>query len=529
MTASSTYDAIVIGGGPNGLVAAATLGKAGRRVLLIERESELGGQSRAVEVATGFRAPISADAGWLPPSVARELGLGRQPTVTPEISVAVADDDGGFLVLPREPSRAAEVLRARSPSDATRWPGFVETVGKLAGFLEALYQVPAPQIDSRSIGEILPLLGLGRKLRSLGREDMIELLRVMPMPIQDLLDDAFESPVLKAAVAAAGVQGIRQGPRSGGTSFVLLHHLVGAPAGSMRARSWWHEGPEAFTVAAEGAARQRGVVIRSGTDVSHVIVRDDAVAGVALYGGEEITAPVVVSTADPSRTLLRLVDPVWLDPEFLHALGTIKFRGSTAIVCYAIDRLPELPGVPSAEQALAGVVSLTSGMNALERAYDAAKYGTMSEEPHIEITVPSLRWPSLAPAGKHVVTATARYAPYALRGGGAWDATRACTLADTVTAAIARVIPRFADSVLHHTVLTPADIETQFGLTEGAATQGELTLDQILFMRPVPGWARHAMPIDGLYLGGAGTHPGPGILGGSGLLAARRVLADRKR
>lgn len=524
-----TYDAIVIGAGPNGLVAAATLGKAGRRVLLLERENELGGQSRTVEVAPGFRAPLASDAGWMPPSVGSVVGLSPSAMVDPEVSVTVSDDEGAFLMLPRQALRAVDVLRARSPRDAARWPEFVATLRKLAGFLEGLYQAPAPRIDARSIGELLPLLGLGRKLRSLGHDDMIELLRVMPMPVQDLVDDAFELPLLKAAIAAGGVQGIRQGPRSGGTAFVLLHHLAGAPEGSIRARSWWRDGPDAFTVAAEAAAKRRGVVIRSGANVARILVRDEAVAGVVLHGGEEILAPVVVSTVDPSRTLLGLVDPVWLDPDFLHAVRNIKYRGSTAVVHYALDRLPELVGGSDATQAFAGVVSLTSSMDALERAYDAAKYGTMPAEPHVEITVPTLRWPSLAPDGKHVLTATVRYAPYGLRDEGAWDSTRVCTLADTVTAAITRAIPGFASSVLHHAVLTPRDIEARFGATEGALTQGELTLDQILFMRPVSGWGRHAMPIDGLYLGGAGTHPGPGILGGSGLLAAKRVLADRRK
>lgn len=528
MSARATYDAIVVGGGPNGLVAAASLGKAGRRVLLLEDDAEIGGQARAAELAPGFRAPMSADGGWMPPSVARELGLGALPMVTPEHSSTVSDENGGFLTLACDPTRAAAAIRERSPRDAARWPTWVALVRKLSGFLEALYQTAPPQIDSRSLGEVLPMLGLGRKLRSLGRNEMIELLRIMPMPVHDLLDDAFELAPLKAALAAGAVQSIRQGPRSGGTSFVLLHHLVGAPPGSVRARSWWRDGPEAFAKAAEAAARRHGVTIRTAAGVQRIVVRDDAVTGVALHGGEEINAPVVISTADPARTLLELVDPVWLDPDFLHAVRNIKFRGSTALVRYALDRLPELPGIPDPQDALAGVVSLTSSMESLERAADAAKYGTMSEEPHIELTVPSLRWPSLAPAGKHVLVATARYAPYRLRDGD-WDAARSCTLADTVTAAIARAVPRFADFVLDHEVITPRDVAARFSLTEGAATHGELTLDQILFMRPVAGWGRYAMPIDGLYLGGAGAHPGPGILGGAGFLAARRVLADRKR
>ena len=528
-SSSAAFDAIVIGAGANGLVAAATLGRHGKRVLLLERDQEIGGQSRADAFAPGFRAPATDDAGWLPPAVARELDLDPGSMVEPEMSVSVSDGDGELLTLFRDPTRAAEAIRKRSPRDADRWAPFAARVGKLAGFLGALYQLPPPDIDSTALRDVLPLLGLGRKLRSLGRADMIELFRVLPMPVQDLLDDTFECAPLKAAVAAGGVRDIRQGPRSGGTSFVLLHYLVGAPAGSVRARSWWRDGPHAFSSAAEAAAKRRGVAVRASADVARITVRDDAVTGVALTGGEEIAARVVLSTADPARTLLGLVDPVWLDPEFLHAVRNVKFRGCTAVVQYALDRLPQLPGVPDSGRALAGVVSLTPSMEALERAYDAAKYGSVLDEPHVEITVPSLRWPSLAPDGKHVLVARAQYAPYRLRDGATWDAGRSCALADAVTAAIARVLPGFADSVLHHAILTPRDLETRYGLTEGAVTQGELMLDQILFMRPVAGWGRYAMPIEGLYLAGAGAHPGPGILGGPGWLAAKRALADARR
>ena len=223
-----------------------------------------------------------------------------------------------------------------------------------------------------------------------------------------------------------------------------------------------------------------------------------------------------------------MIDPVWVDPEFLHALRNIKFRGCTAVVQYALDHLPPVPVLASAAQPLAGIVSLTPSLEALERAYDAAKYGGVSTEPHVEISVPTLRWPSLAPPGKHVLVARVQYAPYQLRDG-TWDAARSCALGDATTRAITRVVPQFTDSVLYRAVLTPRDLEARFGLTEGAVTQGELMLDQILFMRPVAGWGRYSMPIDGLYLGGAGAHPGPGVLGGAGWLAAREVVRRAKR
>jgi phytoene dehydrogenase-like protein len=346
----------------------------------------------------------------------------------------------------------------------------------------------------------------------------------MPMSVQDLVDEWFEHETVKVAVASGGVEDIRQGPRSGGTSFVLLHHLVGAPVGSVRARGWWRDGPDVFTVTAEALARNAKVAIRLGATVQHITVHDDAVTGVVLPGGEEIRAPLVISTADPVSTLLGMVDPVWLDPEFLHAVRQIKMRGSTAYVMYALDRLPDMRGLSDPKAALAGTVTLTPDTVALERSYDAAKYGRVSDRLHVEFTVPSVRWPRLAPEGKHVVVAKAQCAPYRLRDGDSWDSARVSAIAERVTAAITCVSPRFSDHVRDVSVLTPADLAEEYGLTEGAVTHGELTLDQILFMRPVPGFGRYAMPIHGLYLGGAGAHPGPGILGAAGWLAARHAL-----
>lgn len=523
-SANARYDAIVIGAGSNGLVAAAALGKAGKRVLVIESAEEIGGQRRATEFAPGFRVPLSADTGWLPPTIARGLGLPSIGTTAPSVVASVAGE-GEALALSCETTRAAETIRRYSPRDAERWPSFTERLRKLAGFLEVLYQLPPPDIDAAtSLGELAPLLALGRKFRALGRADMLELLRVLPMSLQDLLDDWFESSIVKAAVAAVGVRGIRQGPRSGGTSFVLLHHLVGARDG---ARGWWRERPDAFIATVAEVARGNGVDVRTGAKVASIVVRDDAVVGVALDSGDEISAPVVVSTADPARTLLGMVDPVWLDPEFLHAVRNIKFRGSTAIVRFALDRLPNVSGLDDSPTPLTGTMSLTPSLDALERAYDAAKYGRVSAEPHVELTVPTLRWPSLAPPGKHVLLARAQYAPYHLRDGASWDDTGTCELGEKVARAIGRVMPGFADAVVHREILTPPDLEARYGVTEGALTYGEMTLDQILFMRPVPGWGRYAMPIDGLYLAGSGAHPGPEVLGGAGWLAAKRILRDR--
>lgn len=524
---SARVDVVVAGGGANGLVAAARLARAGKSVVVLESGDAIGGQGRGVTFAPGFQAfPLAADPGWVPPRVAASLGLSPIETLAADTPLSVAVPGGDALVLSRDPARAAAEIAKRSKVDAAKWPEFVARLRALAGFLEVLYQTPAPDVDASSLGEWLPMLALGRKFRSLGKRDMIEFLRTLPMSVQELADDWFQSADLKAAIATGGIQDLRQGPRSGGTGFVLLHHLVGAPLGAVRGRTPWRSGPAAFTEAAEKAARAAGATIRTGAAVARIIVKDDAVTGVVLASGEELAADAVLSTADPATTLLDQVDPVWLDPEFVRDVGNVRHRGCTAFVLYALDALPAIAGLSA--EALGGTVSLTGDLVALEKAADAAKYGTIAGRPHVELHAPTVHWPSLAPAGKHVLVARVHYVPYDLRDG-AWDAGRAEALAGAATRAIEASEPGFGSRILHRTVLTPHDLEERFGLREGAATQGEMALDQILFMRPVAGWGRHAMPLAGLYLGGAGTHPGPGILGGAGWLAAERLLANRRK
>jgi len=521
------YDVAVIGGGANGLTAATVLAKSGRSVVLLEREESLGGQGRVVEFAPGFRAaPLGIDPGWVPDPIARALGISKPARSDSHADLSVLVEPGRFLSLSRDAARAAESIAAYSRDDAAKWPAFVTQLRALAGFLEALYLTPAPDISASSPGELLPLVGLARKFRGLGRRDSIEFLRTLPLSVWELLDDWFECGPLKAAVATGGIREHRQGPRSGGTGFVLLHNLVGAASGAVRGRAPWKDGPDAFARAAERAARSSGVDVRTGAPVRRVEVQDDAVTGVVLENGAEIAAGSVLSTASPATTLLDWLDPVWLDPEFLLAVRNIRYRGCAAIVAYALERIPDLPGLPG-EDALGGIVSLTPSLSALERAADAAKYGTVSERPHVEFTVPTIDAPALAPNGRHVLVARAQYAPYRLRDGVPWDAARRDQIATTVTAAIEAASPCFSSRILHQAAWSPADLESRFGLREGASSQGELGLDQILFMRPVAGWGGHTTPIAGLYLGGSGNHPGPGVLGGAGWLAARRIQRDR--
>jgi phytoene dehydrogenase-like protein len=515
------HDAIVIGAGPNGLTAAAVLARGGRKVLVLESAAEIGGHTRAIEFAPGFRSPLNEDMGWLPAAVARATRTSKLQKAGGALSMSVAAGDGRVLNFPARISAAVEQIGKLSKHDAARWPAFVDRLQKFAAILGDLYQLTPPDIDTSSVREVLPLVGVGRKLRGLGRADMTEFLRVMPMPVQDLLDDTFENELLKAGLAAAAVRDLMQGPRSGGTTFNLLHYMVGGGPGSVRGRSWHLAAPDAFAQAAAEALRKRKVEIRTDARVERIVVKEGAVAGVVLSNGDQIDATTVLSTVDPRRTMLGMVDPVWLDPEFMLAIRNIKLRGCTAFVFMAIDR--ELDDTP---KSFTAAVSLTPTTVMLERAADAAKYGELSAEPHIELFSPTLRWPHLAPEGKHIVTARVQYAPYLLKGGS-WDDATTTTLKEKVTAAIARVVPGFEASIIHRVALTPRDVEERFGVTEGALTQGEMTLDQILFMRPVPGWGRYAMPIDGLFLAGSGAHPGPGVLGGAGFLAARTALGRK--
>lgn len=504
------HDAAVIGAGVNGLVAATALAKGGARVTILESASQIGGTWRPIDIGGGNTAILEMEPDWVPPAVARLLGLGPEH-FAPSAASSVLLDDGMLMTVPVDSAAASGIIQKYSPRDAAKWPAFTATLHALSGFLGEMYQQPAPDLGARSLGELPGVISLGRAYRGLGRRNMSELLRVLPLPVEDLTTDWLEFDPLRAMIAAAGVRDIRQGPRSGGTTFNLLHYLIGAEPGAVRGRPPLKAGPGSMIAAAERCARAHGVSIRTGARVARIEVADDAVTGVTLSTGEVVKASKVVSTADPSATLQGMVDPVWLGPEFLHAVSNIKYRGCTAYVCFAVDVVPDAI-------ARAGLLSLSASTDAIERPFDAAKYGEASPKPHVEVKA----------VNPGMLLVRVQYIPHALRDG-TWDAARKSALANLVISAVARAIPGFSRHVRHAQVLTPPDLAERFGVRDGALTHGEITLDQILFMRPVAGWGRHAMPIGGLYLGGAGTHPGPGIAGGPGLLAAGRALHDWKK
>jgi phytoene dehydrogenase-like protein len=516
-----TFDSIVIGGDPDALVAALGLSERGSKVLLVDPHAELGGAYREIEFAPGFRAaPLAHDAGYVSPEIARLVG--RVPAVEPPADPAVISlSDNAPLLLRSSVAQTAAGLSAFSANDARNWPAFAERMSALAGFLTKLYRVPPPRIDFDTAGEFLGLAKLGRKYRGLGRDNMVELLRTLPMALGDLLDDWFESDRLKGTLAALGVMDVCQGPVAGGTAYTFLHRHVGALPGVFSGRLRLPGGVTTLVSALAQKARAAGVTIETGMGVSRVLVHEGRAAGLALASGEEIAARTVVSGLDPYRSLLGLLDPVHLDPELIHAVRNIRFRGVTTKILVALDALPPIPG---ANAPFAGSIVIAPSIRYVERAYDATKYGRCSEEPFVEVHFPSVTQPGFAPVGKHVAVVHVQFTPYSLREGR-WDRVRGTIIADRAFAIIERHLPGFTARAKTRVILNPAELETRFSVREGAISQGEMMLDQILFMRPVPGLARYATPLPGYFLCGAGTHPGAGIMGLSGWLAARAARA----
>ncbi len=528
------YDVIVIGAGHNGLTTAAYLGKAGQRVLVLERREVLGGASASEAIFPGFTFDTGAHrVGGLHPSVVRDLQLARHGVeiIRTDPSVFAPTLDGRYLLLWRDLQKTVAAIANFSKTDADRWPRFVERMGKATEFLAAVYSGKPLRVPNLGVPEIPALLRLGGRLRRLGRLEMAELVRLLPMPVAELLDEWFETDVLKGTLGAPGVTGLFQGPMAAGTAFVMLHHHVASENGTLRPTRLIRGGMGVLVEALATAARQAGVEIKTATAVERVTVKDGRATGVVLEGGDEISAQRVVSNADPKRTLLAMLDPIHLDTEFVRKVQNIKMRGACAKVHLVLGELPSFKCIPGQGEGehLRGVISIAPGLEYLERAYDDAKYGDVSQHPYLEVLIPSVIDPSVAPrgAGEHVMSIFVQYAPYHL-AEGTWDNAKREALGDRVVATLAEYAPNIESAILHRDVVTPLDLERVYGLTEGSINHGELTLDQLYFMRPVPGWARYRTPIQNLYLCGAGTHPGGGVTGAPGYNAAQEILRDIK-
>lgn len=526
-------DVVVVGGGVNGLVTATLLARAGLEVLVLERGDRVGGCARTDEIAPGFRGPALAHAAAIDPALVRALGLDQHGLriARPTADACAPTKDGRTLILWRDVARASGSIRAFSAKDAEQYPRFLSSFAKISRVLRAVAASAPPSIDDPTARDVIELLKTGRTFRALGRADAYRLLRWMPMAVADLASEWFESEPLRATIAAGGVLGSFLGPRSAGSAAVLL--MLGAGEGQPVASGWFVAGgPGALAGALAAAARQAGVAIRTGAGVARIEAADGAATGVTLVSGETIAARAVVSNADPKRTLLGLLDPIHLAPEVVRRIQNIRAHGTLAKINYAVSSLPRFAGLDALDAgersaAFSGRVRLAHNVDGIERAFDAAKYGAFADEPWIELTIPSIADPSLAPLGQHVVSAYAQYAPYHLRGTN-WDAERD-RFAAAATRTIAQYSPGFESSVVARQVITPLDLERTYGLTGGHIFHAELSLDQWFVTRPLLGWARYRTPIDRLYLCGSGAHPGTGLDGRSGARAAREIMWDLKR
>ncbi len=533
---SGGYDAIVVGGGHNGLVAAAYLAKAGLRTLVLERRPTLGGTVETRTLDDGSRAPgLFHTVGRLRPAVFRELDLGSRglSLVAPEVRAFAPQPDGRAVTLWADPERTAADLETWSGADALAWAGFDRRVRALAGFLAALAEQAPPATAGPGLADAITGLLLGRAYKKLSREDARDLLRVLPMAVADFVAEAFEHDAVRATVAARAVQFTGLGAWSMGTTATLLADSAGNDGGAAGQAVLARGGPGAVSDALAAAARGFGAELRTDAEVVAVTTADGRVTGVALASGEEIAAPIVASGLDPKRTLVGLLGPLDLGPNLRWRAGNIRQPGTVAKVNLALSALPRFPAAGAGEDAakrLRGRILVgATGIDDLERAFDASKHGRVSDRLVLEATIPTLIDPSLAAReGGHVVSVIAQYVPYALRDG-AWDDTARITLGDRVVAALEEVAPGIGAVVTAREVLTPADLEAEYGLTGGHPYHQEPGLDAWFAWRPLVGWARYRMPVGGLYLVGPGAHPGGGVTGAPAHNAVKEILADRKR
>jgi phytoene dehydrogenase-like protein len=393
---------------------------------------------------------------------------------------------------------------------------------EMARFVKPILNMTPPDPTSLNPRDLMKLLFLGRRFRALPDLDRYNQLQLMTMSAVDFLDQWFETDVLKATMSASGIIGTFLGVRSPGTAYVLLHHYMGEIDGAFRSWGFARGGTGAISNAIASAAREAGVEIRTEAPVAHIRVRGGKADGVVMANGDEVAADMVLSSVDPNLTFLRFIDRKELPDEFVEEVQRYKFRGSSGKVNLALDALPNFTSLPGEGPHLRGALSISPSVDYMERAYDQAKYGEFSRRPYIDMVIPTLTDPSVAPAGKHILSCFVQYAPYKL-ARGSWDDQREA-FGDTVVDTIAEHAPNIRDIILHRQVLTPLDLEREFGLTEGNIFQGELTLEQLFFARPVPGWAKYETPVKNLWMCGSATHPGGGIMGAPGRNAALRIL-----
>jgi phytoene dehydrogenase-like protein len=523
---SSRYDAIVIGAGHNGLVCAAYLARAGRKVLVLEASSQTGGAAATVKLLHGFKVSACAHLlTGLHPAVYRDLRLRHHGLrfSNPNISTISLGPDGRHVTLAARAVTAPDHALL-SAEDAAAYPDIRRRLLRFSAALKPMLATLPPRLGTRDGADRRTLLRLGWSLRRMGRHDLREFLRIAGMNVADLLEEVFRSDLLMGALAFDAVLGHHLGPRSPGSVITLLYRLAGDVRGTQGALGHPVGGMGGVIDAIAQAAAAHGAQVLVDSAVARIVVENDQVSGVLLETGERIDADIVVSNADPRTTLLELLGPEHLDTGFVRRIRNIRMRGTTAKVNLALDGLPKFDGLPESE--LASRLVIAPGIRYLERAFDHIKYGELPSEPGLEITIPSIHDSTLAPEGKHVMSIVVQYAPYALKDG--WDKARD-RFADAIVKQVAAHAPDLEPRIQARQVLTPIDLERQYRTTGGHWHHGELALDQMLMLRPIPGAAQYDMPVPGLFLCGAGTHPGGGVTGAPGMNAARRILAMGQR
>ena len=510
----TAYDTVILGSSPNALTAAAYIARAAKRVLVLEPSAQIGGAAATTQFAEGFQADIGLMSGRLDPGVVRDLQLHQHglETIERDTITSLLPERRSFT-LPADREAAAEVIRGFAPQDAARYGQFMQLLDLAGDFLQSAYAMTPPEAHRPSAEDAKQLLALAGRLRGYGRREMTEVMRLLVMSVRDLLDEWFESAELKGLLGSAGVRGLTQGPFAGGTTFTLLHHLA---IGDGFFRATAKGGVGAIGRALAAAAQGAGAELRTDTGALRVVVTDGVATGVQLASGEVIDAAQAISDYDALHTFTQLVAPPELEPEFNRAVRRTHYNGAVARINLALRELPSFTGL--ADEALRGTLTIAPSLAQLERAFDAAKYGGISGQPYLEVSIPSLADPTLALAGQHVMSIWLQYAPY--RNDIAPERVRELALAR-----LSEFAPNLPSLVLDAQVITPRDFEAQYGLSEGHLYGGDMTPAQAFFLRPIPGFAQYRTPIEQLYLCGAATHPGGGVSGLAGKSAAEQVMS----
>jgi len=523
---TANYDAIVIGGGHNGLVNAAYLAKSGLDVVVLERRHLVGGAAITEELHPGFHfTTFSYAISLLRPDIVHDLDLVKHGMlVLPMPTSFTPTADGDYLYLGPDSETNYHEIARHSKKDAERYHEFSNLMDRVCHAVKPLLDEIPPNVLSQDPEELLRMATLGSHLRSLDPEVMHMLVRLLSGSSAEILDDYFESDVLKASIASSSIIGSKVGPRSQGSGLVLLFHKLGEVDGVFGEWGFHKGGNGGFTQAVARSAQSFGAEIRLDAGVSKVITKAGEAVGVALESGEEIYAGTVVSALDPRRTFLQFVEPAELPSDLVQSIEAFKFQGTSAKVNFALDGPPRHPALGDRTDMLRGFINIGPSLDYLERAFDDAKYGNYSRRPYIDGCVQSLVDPDMSPPGKHVMSCFVQYAPYELAESD-WDTERDA-FGDTVQATMEAAFPGFGDLVLHREVVTPLDIERKVGLSEGNIFAGEFLSPQMFFFRPAPGWNQYRTPIKGYYQCGSGTHPGGCVMGAPGRLAARQILGD---